>query len=188
MLENRANCLTKLVTTEWCQNYRVSVSRVRPWLTDCGYRPSSPSLNVLKFGQKCVHRMRLSRRARLDESHQSFKKANFPVAVQFPPVLWSLPAKAAGVLGLGATKAARWVSFVCPGAGMIANSLSPVGYRAPCRCKRCKPVTLHPSGIPNPVSTPKVPTGFEYHGLRFPHFLRRSNLLSLNSSGTMRRP
>jgi hypothetical protein len=71
--------------------------------------------------------------------------------------------------------------------GNVVDSPSPVGYRAPCRCKKCKPVTEHPSGISGPVSTPKVPTGFEYQGLRFPHFLRRSNLLSESSSGTTRR-
>jgi len=85
----------------------------------------------------------------------------------------------------------EWVSLIRPKAeafGDRVGSLSPVGYRAPCRCKKCKPVTVHPSGASGPVSTPKVPTGFEYQGLRFPHFLRRSNFLSENSSGTKRRP
>ena len=35
-------------------------------------------------------------------------------------------------------------------------------YGTPRRCKRCRPVALHPCGVSGPFFKPKVPVGFDY--------------------------
>ena len=52
-----------------------------------------------------------------------------------------------------------------------------VGYLAPWRCKKCKPVTRHVSGALALESKPNPPCGIENHGERFPHFSSILNFL-----------
>jgi hypothetical protein len=60
----------------------------------------------------------------------------------------------------------------------MKDSPHAVGYLAPCRCKKCKPVMRHVSGVSAEDSSPNLPLGTLYHGERLPQLRNKLNLES----------
>ena len=54
-----------------------------------------------------------------------------------------------------------------------------VGYRAPCRCNTCTPLTSHSAGGSAPSSIPNAPRGTLYQGDKLPQERKRLNGRSL---------